>query len=130
LIVSTPNKWTQGYNENPYHIREFSPQELKQILSKYFPKVTLFGLYGDTEVNKYEKLRKRQVLKILNLDFLRLRRFLPRSVKIFLFEYFIPKVRKTIFKENIKLVVDISEKNFFVFKKTKKAIDLIALCQK
>lgn len=46
LLLSTPNKtWHEasGLPPNPYHIYEFTPLELKEILTTYFKEVTLLG---------------------------------------------------------------------------------------
>src|SRR3989344_3882702 len=62
VVISTPNGLTQSYNENPYHYKEFSPNELRNLLSGYFKKVNLYGLNGDDVINKYEQIRRKQVL--------------------------------------------------------------------
>ena len=42
LILSTPNRAFRA-STNPFHIREFTSDELQQLLSKHFEHVTLYG---------------------------------------------------------------------------------------
>lgn len=48
FILSTPNKsysiLDNGKPSNPYHVYEYYPEELKEILLKYFKSVDLFGV--------------------------------------------------------------------------------------
>ncbi len=127
LILSTPNRLTQSYNENPYHYKEYSSKELQKMLLKYFRKVEMYGLYGNLMVNKYEMERRKQVLSILNKDKLRLRRLVPRSLRQIIFDFFTVFNRNLMKTENNYL--KISEKNYKVLRKTKQAIDLIVVCQ-
>jgi SAM-dependent methyltransferase len=42
LILSTPNRAFRA-SSNPFHIREFTADELRAMLHRYFPNVQLFG---------------------------------------------------------------------------------------
>lgn len=60
LIISTPNKaLTSGKSKkpkNPYHKREFTIDEFKQILNKYFQNVSLLGEYTDKSLDEKRRL--------------------------------------------------------------------------
>ena len=47
LVLSTPNAHVtqpvDGVPANPYHVKEYYPEELHLVLSQYFPTVQLFG---------------------------------------------------------------------------------------
>lgn len=47
-IISTPNKLISSPNRdkpyNPYHTKEFTPEELKHLVRAYFPNTTLLGV--------------------------------------------------------------------------------------
>jgi len=45
FIVSTPNKYFYGPNgsNNPFHTREFTPDEFEALLSPYFSTINLYG---------------------------------------------------------------------------------------
>lgn len=125
LIISTPNSLTQSYNENPYHHKEFNHHELKNLLSNYFNKIDLYGVKGDKFVLEYELLRKRQVIHFLSKDKLNLRKFIPRSVKQFLFD-----IASFTRKSSTQNKNKITENNFKISKiNLKNSIDLIAVCK-
>lgn len=48
LLLSTPNKLVSSPRDakppNPYHVKEYFPQELLELLEKYFSEVTLLGI--------------------------------------------------------------------------------------
>lgn len=47
FFLSTPNalitKPVNGVPKNPYHIKEYTPEELKKLLSEYFEIISIFG---------------------------------------------------------------------------------------
>lgn len=128
LILSTPNTLTQGYNENPYHVKEFSPNELQAILSKLFSSVEMFGVHGNQQVLEYENNRKKNVLRIMHLDRCNIRKIIPRRLRILFFEVFIPVVRKSINPH--KNTYSIREDSYYINKKLINSIDMIAVCKK
>ncbi len=128
FIISTPNK-SKGYNKNPYHIKEFSYQELSHLLKKYFTEVVIYGLHGDRLVKVYEKERKKSIMGIFKYDKFGIRNLLPLKMRIILFEFFTRKIRKGLIRNKVNLVSAISMENFYISPKTKESIDLIAVCR-
>lgn len=51
LVLSTPNalhtKPVNGRPVNPFHIKEFTPEELRELLTRHFREVTLQGQHPD-----------------------------------------------------------------------------------
>lgn len=123
VIITTPNRLTQSYNENPYHVREYSRRELNDLLSEFF-KVKMLELYGNEILQKYEKIRRDKIQKIFSLDILNLRRLIPKSIKIVFFSLFAFLVRGNM------AIPGITEKSYLISKHNSKSIDLIAICQK
>ncbi len=64
VIVSTPNRnirllpFQKPWNK--FHTKEYSAQDLEQLLGRYFAEVKLEGLFGVDELNKIERRRVRQ----------------------------------------------------------------------
>ncbi|WP_183128084.1 methyltransferase domain-containing protein [Clostridium autoethanogenum] len=46
MIITTPNRLTRENVHNPYHIKEYTFNELKEILSKYFKMVVFYSAKG------------------------------------------------------------------------------------
>jgi len=83
LVLSTPNKkmskQKRGKPQNPFHLQEYTREELEDMLGEHFSDVKF---YGQNIVNLREGTVKRKVLKTLaSLDFLRLRRFIRGTIR-------------------------------------------------
>ncbi|MBF8250052.1 MAG: Methyltranfer dom protein [Candidatus Levybacteria bacterium] len=130
LLITTPNKDTQSYNENPYHYKEYSFAELSQILLRHFEYVQLYGLSGDSKVKNFEKIRRTHVLNILSVDRFKLRRFIPRNIKQLSFDLISYFNRILYQQENNNLNKEILENNYKIVRGNKiNAIDIIAVCK-
>lgn len=124
-VISTPNRLTQGYNENPYHIKELNRDELYSLLKKYFKTVTILGLFGDSKVSDYETRRKKMILKIFSYDLFNFRKLIPRKAKIIVFSFFTYFVRRSKGLDSTRL----SLKSYRITKYSPDCIDLIAVCR-
>lgn len=130
LIISTPNSLTQSYNENPYHYKEYSFAELKNILSKYFKEVELCGIIGDSKVTKFEEMRRKHIMNFIKVDGLNLRKFIPRKFKQLMFDLIAFYNRAMYQGKNTKTNEKILEENYKVVKgNVSSAIDIIAICR-
>jgi len=78
LLISTPNA-RLSHGANPYHAREFTADELKEMLARLFCCVELFGVHGSQRAISYDRRRTRLAQAVLRLDILGLRRTLPRQ---------------------------------------------------
>jgi SAM-dependent methyltransferase len=79
LVVTTPNR-LMSVSENPYHLREWTAPELLALAAPVLPGVRVLGVHGSERVVAYERARGEQVRRILRLDPLNLRRFVPAFV--------------------------------------------------
>lgn len=79
LIVTTPNK-KMSLTRNPWHIREYTIQELEDLLGKYFSAVEPKGVFGNEKVMDYYAENKKSVQKITRFDLFNLQYRLPRQL--------------------------------------------------
>jgi SAM-dependent methyltransferase len=79
LLLTTPNK-LMSLSRNPWHIREYKPSEMKNILRKYFHNFTVKGVYGNNIVMQYYKKNKESVSKITRFDIFNLQYIMPRWI--------------------------------------------------
>lgn len=77
-IISTPNI-KMSLTRNPWHIREYTVQEFKNLFAKHFSKVEVKGVYGSDKVNQYFEQNKKSVEKITRWDIFNLQYKLPRT---------------------------------------------------
>jgi 2-polyprenyl-3-methyl-5-hydroxy-6-metoxy-1,4-benzoquinol methylase len=82
LAISTPNNRDNLHPpENPFHKKEFSSSEFKQLLSKYFNVINLYGEMSDKNLREATTIFKKYYNPVNKYDFLKLRKILPRKVR-------------------------------------------------
>lgn len=84
LLLTTPNR-LMSFSENPYHVREYTAEQLRELLAGVFDSVTLRGMRGNAKVVAFDEARRHSVQRILRLDPLGLRNLLPQSLINFAF---------------------------------------------
>lgn len=129
LILTTPNI-KMSLTRNPYHVREYTWQQLETLLKKYFSKVELKGIFGDDKAMKYFEENKASVKKFTRFDILNLQYILPRSILRIPYDIANRMNRLRLQKANTGLVSEISPKNFYLDKATDTCFDLFAVCEK
>jgi len=121
IILSTPNKITSPPG-NPYHIKEFYPDELTRTMQEYFSKCELLGL--NPTFNLGEAIVMTIKLDIIGIA--SLKRLIPKSIK-----RAILKGVSIIANKEYKLRQDVCAENFKISKDDIiSSLDLIAVCQK
>jgi len=94
LILSTPNRLLSSYDgnrpTNPYHVKEYYPQELRNLLKSYFLNIELYGIFLRKKKRQEEK-EVQQSLRWKFASYLVRKRWLRRIIN------FIPSGPKRIF---------------------------------
>ena len=76
-ILTTPNL-LMSLSRSPWHIREYDPEEMKEILKTSFKKIELKGIFGNEKVMEYYKKNKESVERITRFDIFRMQYWLPK----------------------------------------------------
>jgi SAM-dependent methyltransferase len=127
LVLTTPNR-PMSVSENPYHVHEYTADELRPVLAPYFSHVDVRGVAGNEKVTAYEDARRRQVARILRLDPLGLRNRLPEPVVKFAFAQLAKLVRRLVAKDGRP--AGIGPEDFHEQASADGAVDLLAICRK
>jgi SAM-dependent methyltransferase len=77
-LLSTPNRRLSD-GVNPYHVREYLHEELRQVLAAHFAQVEILGIGTSPRVRDHLAARSRHIRRVMRLDPLRLRERLPRA---------------------------------------------------
>ena len=77
FVVSTPNA-PMSLTRNPWHVREYNADELRNLLECNFSRVEAYGVVGNEKVMEYYEKNRKSVRKITRFDFLDLQHRLPR----------------------------------------------------
>ncbi|MBI4832110.1 MAG: methyltransferase domain-containing protein [Candidatus Lindowbacteria bacterium] len=84
--ITTPNRTHRLRNGtkpwNKFHLREYYPNEFERILRNRFESVNVWGIRGSEEIEKIEKQRIKDTLRLRALDPLGLREFIPEPLRV------------------------------------------------
>lgn len=128
LILTTPNR-LMSYSENPYHVREYTADELTELLQRFFSQVDIHGVVGNAKVNAYEASRRKHVERLLRLDPLGLRRLLPASLVRWTFAR-LARIVRTLVARDEEAGADIGPDDFLEQPSVDGALDLLAICKR
>jgi SAM-dependent methyltransferase len=129
LIVTTPNRH-MSLSRNPWHIREYKPNELTVLLKKYFKSVDTKGVYGNETVMEYYRKNKESVQKVMKYDIFNLQWILPRQILQIPYDYMNRRNRKKLLNSNNDLTAGIRSADFFLKDVDDKSLDLFYIAEK
>ncbi len=79
LIMTTPNI-KMSLTRNPWHIREYSPEQMNNVVKSVFENFELKGVFGNKKVMDYYQKNKDSVRKITRWDIFNMQYWMPRSL--------------------------------------------------
>ncbi len=129
LIVTTPNSKT-SITRNPWHIREYTVEELKNLLGKYFSSVQSLGVFGNDKVLAYYEENKKSVAKITRWDIFKLQYRLPRWMLQIPYDILNRRNRKKLLKENNDLTKNIKMEDYSIRQADDSCFDLFYIAEK
>lgn len=114
FICTTPNI-KMSIARNPFHVHEYTFDEMKTEASVVFSATELMGLQGNVKVNKYYEENARWAKKILRLDPLGLHKMIPASWLVVPYNFLTSVMRKNLKEQNTD-TLEISTSDFFLTK--------------
>ncbi|MDW3195784.1 MAG: class I SAM-dependent methyltransferase [Cytophagales bacterium] len=128
-LVSTPNiKMT--LSRNPWHIREYTADQLANIAKQYFSKVDMRGVAGSEKVIAYHDENRASVQKIMKYDILNLQYRLPAALLRIPYEFLNRRNRNNLEAGNNELVKTITSDDYFLREKNEENLDLYMILKK
>jgi len=128
-LISTPNiKMT--LTRNPWHVREYTSEELKELVSRNFDKIIIKGISGNDRVKKYYKENKNSVMKFKRLDILNLEKYLPNFLYRIPYEFLNRINRNKLESNDSSLVSSISTNDYILEDDNPKNLDLFFILEK
>jgi SAM-dependent methyltransferase len=135
-ILTTPNRsYGVKPNQKPwnrFHVREYTPDELKAILQMIFSDVYVWGIRGNDDIQAIEKARIHQIQKFVDMDPLNLRKLLPASYETVI----LALLKKTLKREhppqqdNDFLNIYRMDDYYVTKNNVEDSLDLLAICKK
>ena len=128
FIVSTPNK-PMSLTRNPWHVREYTAEELSQLLSD-FSSVEQLGVAGNERVWEYYRHNAESVHRIMRFDVLRMQWWLPRWVLQIPYDVMNRLNRRRLHSQNRELTESITMSDYRLQSVDDKCFDLFYIATK
>ena len=128
-LLTTPNR-RLSLTRNPWHIREYLPNELKELAEKYFFKTEMKGITGNEKVMTYYEQNKKAVNRLMRWDLFDLQHKLPASLLRIPYEILNRWNRNKLQAGGDDLVKSIRHEDYFVTDDAINALDLFLIVTK
>ena len=129
FIVSTPNA-PMSLTRNPWHIREYTAEELQNLLSISFSTITPAGVVGNQKIMEYYEKNRQGVERITRFDILDLQHRLPRQLLQIPYDILNRINRRRLLKKNTELTSSIEMTDYSVSSATDHSFDLLFVAEK
>jgi len=128
-LITTPNiKMT--LTRNPWHVREYTSEELNRLCRKYFSQVDVLGISGNSKVIEYYNQNLESVKRFKRLDIFNLEKNLPNFIYKIPYEFLNRINRNNLQKNDNELVSDITFKDYELVKDDPNNLDLFVVLKK
>ncbi len=128
-LISTPNI-SMTLTRNPWHVREYTSQQLIDLASSNFKKIIMKGIYGNDKIKKYYDDNKKSVMKFKRLDIFNLEKYLPNFLYKIPYEVLNRMNRNKLQANDNSLVSSITTNDYSLENDNPKNLDLFLILEK
>jgi SAM-dependent methyltransferase len=111
-LCTTPNI-KMSIARNPFHVHEYTFEEMKKEAGDIFDRIELWGVQGNEKVNLYYEENAKWAKKILRLDPLGIHKLIPASWLVAPYNFLTSLMRKEL-KEKNEDTVKIETSDFYL----------------
>lgn len=129
LILTTPNR-LMSLTRNPWHIREYKPDQFSSLLKGVFGDADIRGVYGNEKVMAYHEENRRSIRKFTRFDIFRMQYWLPRFLLQIPYDIANRMNRNRIYKESTGLVNEVVTSDFCIKEMTPDCFDYFCIAAK
>ena len=129
FIVSTPNA-PMSLTRNPWHIREYTEQQLRDLLSADFSSIEAYGVNGNEKIMQYYEQNRRSVERIMRFDILDLQHRLPRWILQIPYDVMNRLNRRRLLESNNELTRSIKMEDYSIGDISPQSFDLYYIATK
>ncbi|MFR9620602.1 MAG: class I SAM-dependent methyltransferase [Rikenellaceae bacterium] len=129
FIVSTPNI-KMSLTRNPWHVREYTSEEFRELLTASFESVEAMGVVGNEQVMAYYDKNREGVERITRFDVLDLQHRLPAWMLQIPYDILNRLNRRRLLEQNSQLTQSIVMEDYRVEAVSDDAFDLIYIAKK
>lgn len=128
-LLTTPNR-RMSLTRNPWHIREYLPEELGVLAQRFFSTVEMKGITGNEKVMRYYEQNKKSVRRITRWDVFNLQEKIPANLLRIPYEILNRWNRKALQSSGSELVRSIRHEDYRVTDDPTLALDLLLIATK
>lgn len=128
-LLTTPNR-KMSLTRNPWHIREYLPNELKNLAAKIFTGVQMKGITGNDKVMQYYRENKKSVERYTRWDIFRVQYWLPAPLLRIPYEIMNRWNRNKLQTTDNALVKSIHHSDYLAVEDATDALDLLLIVKK
>lgn len=129
MIVTTPNK-KMSLSRNPWHIREYTVEQLHTLFKKYFSTVETNGVFAGPKALAYYEKNRESVNRIMRFDIFKMQWWLPRFILQIPYDIMNRRNRRKLLSQNTSLTSDLTTADFNVNKANDSCLDLFYIATK
>lgn len=128
-LITTPNR-RLSLTRNPWHIREYLPEELRRLAQSIFQESEMKGIAGNTKVMTYYEQNRKSVQRFTRWDIFNLQHRMPAGLLRIPYEILNRWNRNKLQSEGNALVRSIRHEDYIVTDNADEALDLLLIARK
>lgn len=128
-LLTTPNR-LQSLSRNPWHVREYTADELTRLAATVFSLVDMKGITGNEKVMAYHEKNRGSVNRLMRWDVLDLQHRLPASVLRVPYDLMNRLNRNRLQRKADDLVAGITQEDYLLTDQASSALDLFLVVRK
>lgn len=129
LVLTTPNA-PMSLTRNPWHVREYTAEQLAALLGSCFPRIEALGVDGNEKVMDYYEQNRCSVARIARFDPLDLQHRLPRWMLQFPYDILNRINRRRLLEAHADLTRSIRMDDYLIGPVTPQSFDLFFIAEK
>ena len=129
FILTTPNI-RMSLTRNPWHVREYNPDQLRNLLGSAFASVEALGVFGNERIMEYYEKNRRGVRRITRFDVLDLQHRLPRWMLQLPYDLLNRLNRRRLLRDNDSLTRSITMEDYRIGPVADDCFDLFYIAEK
>ncbi len=128
-LITTPNR-PLSLSRNPWHVREYTGDELANLAKTVFKEVEMKGIAGNDRVMAYHEQNRRSVQRIMRWDIFDLQHRLPAAFLRVPYDFLNRMNRKKLQTASDELVTGISLEDYLITDEATQSLDLFLVARK
>lgn len=128
-LLTTPNR-PMSLSRNPWHVREYTAEELTRLAKDIFREVEMKGITGNEKVMTYHGQNKKSVEKLMRWDIFDLQHRLPAALLRIPYDLLNRLNRNSLQQGADELVRSISYEDYRITPEASSALDLFLVARK